>query len=172
MKLIDLDNSWGEGILQDWYIHSVNPDDPPQWTDEHIEELCKDFYVIPKETTKYDIYCNPDRLKELAEADKEGRCLVLPCKVGDTINAFRFDIDKGLYVISDKVTSVTTNRNGYTIKTKEKFYPIKEKDGYDFAPISEYPGALADYYVGTKKKLRKHWRGWNELSVLWVRVKI
>lgn len=50
MRLVDLDNSWGEGILQDWYIHSVNPDDPPQWTDEHIEELCKDFYVIPKET--------------------------------------------------------------------------------------------------------------------------
>lgn len=24
-----------------------------------------------------------DRLKELAEADKEGRCLVLPCKVGE-----------------------------------------------------------------------------------------
>ena len=99
------------------------------------------------------------RLKELAEADKEGRCLVLPCKVGDTINAFRFDIDKGLYVISDKVTSVTTNRNGYTVKTKEKFYPIKEKDGYDFAPISEYPGALADYYVGTKEEAEKALEG-------------
>lgn len=99
------------------------------------------------------------RLKELAEADKEGRCLVLPCKVGDTINAFRFDIDKGLYVISDKVTSVTTNRNGYTVKTKEKFYPIKEKDGYDFAPISEYPGSLADYYVGTKEEAEKALEG-------------
>lgn len=100
-----------------------------------------------------------DRINELMEADKEGRCLVLPCKVGDTINAFRFDIDKGLYVISDKVTSVTTNRNGYTIKTKEKFYPIKEKDGYDFAPISEYPGALADYYVGTKEEAEKALEG-------------
>lgn len=26
-----------------------------------------------------------DRLKELSKADKEGRCLVLPCKVGDTV---------------------------------------------------------------------------------------
>ena len=26
-----------------------------------------------------------DRLKELAEADKEGRVVVLPCKVGDTV---------------------------------------------------------------------------------------
>lgn len=26
-----------------------------------------------------------DRINELMEADKEGRCLVLPCKVGDTV---------------------------------------------------------------------------------------
>lgn len=26
-----------------------------------------------------------DRLKELADADKEGRCLILPCKVGDVL---------------------------------------------------------------------------------------
>lgn len=25
------------------------------------------------------------RLKELAEADKDGRCIILPCKVGDTV---------------------------------------------------------------------------------------
>lgn len=28
--------------------------------------------------------CNYTRLRELAEADKEGRIVVLPCKVGDT----------------------------------------------------------------------------------------
>ena len=27
----------------------------------------------------------PIRLRELAEADKDGRCVVLPCKVGDTV---------------------------------------------------------------------------------------
>lgn len=27
----------------------------------------------------------PDRLRELAQADREGRCVVLPCKIGDTI---------------------------------------------------------------------------------------
>lgn len=85
MRLIDTDNVWGIGILQDWYIHSVNPDDIPQWTDEHIKELCKDFYVIPKETTKYNIDCNLDRLKELIEADKDNRCLILPVKIGDIL---------------------------------------------------------------------------------------
>lgn len=29
--------------------------------------------------------CSFNRLRELAEADKDGRCVVLPCKVGDTI---------------------------------------------------------------------------------------
>lgn len=43
------DNSVSEGFLQDWYQHSVT-DDPPVWTDEHIAEVCGDFYLIPKET--------------------------------------------------------------------------------------------------------------------------
>lgn len=38
------------------------------------------------------------RLVELAEADKDGRCVVLPCKVGDTVYMIEriFDIDNGV----------------------------------------------------------------------------
>ncbi len=38
------------------------------------------------------------RLRELAEADKDGRCVVLPCKVGDTLYMIEriFDIDNGV----------------------------------------------------------------------------
>lgn len=39
------------------------------------------IYSIEDAETVYD----NDRLKELADADKEGRCLVLPCKVGDVL---------------------------------------------------------------------------------------
>ena len=35
------------GTLLDWYISSVG-DEPPVWTEQHIEELLNDFYVIPK----------------------------------------------------------------------------------------------------------------------------
>lgn len=35
--------------LTDWYINSVSSDDTPVWTEEHIEELLNDFYVIPKD---------------------------------------------------------------------------------------------------------------------------
>lgn len=92
-----------------------------------------------------------ERLRELVQADKNGRCVVLPCKCGDTINAFRWSNEKGTTIVSDVVTSVTTNRNGWTVKTKSKFYPIKQKDEYDFAPITEYPYALADFYVGSRE---------------------
>lgn len=37
------------GYLSDWYISSVNPDDEPVWTEEHLDELFNDFYLIPKE---------------------------------------------------------------------------------------------------------------------------
>ena len=38
------------------------------------------------------------RLRELAEADKDGRVVVLPCKVGDTVYMIEriFDIDNGI----------------------------------------------------------------------------
>lgn len=48
MRLIDADaNDVSESLLTDWYISSVD-DKPPVWTEEHINELKNDFYVIPK----------------------------------------------------------------------------------------------------------------------------
>lgn len=35
--------------MMDWYINSVSPDANPIWTEEHIDELLNDFYVIPKD---------------------------------------------------------------------------------------------------------------------------
>ena len=43
-----LDRSMDEGTLVDWYISSIDETIPPIWTPEHISELLKDFYVIPK----------------------------------------------------------------------------------------------------------------------------
>lgn len=37
------------GYLSDWYINSVLPDDNPTWSEEHLDELFKDFHLIPKE---------------------------------------------------------------------------------------------------------------------------
>lgn len=42
------------GYLSDWYISSVG-DEPPVWTDAHIDELLNDFIVIPKDTKPADV---------------------------------------------------------------------------------------------------------------------
>ena len=39
--------------------------------------------------------CSYDRIRELAEADKDGRCVVLPCKVGQRVFAL-LDTDKNI----------------------------------------------------------------------------
>ena len=93
-----------------------------------------------------------DHLRELVEADQKERCVILPCKVGDVIHKLEFSEEHGLFFISDKVTSVTTSKNGWVVRTKSKFYPIKQSDGYDFAPLSQCPNALADFYVGTMEE--------------------
>ena len=46
-----LSKAMNEHTLIDWYISSIDETVPPIWTEEHIAELCKDFYVIPKCTT-------------------------------------------------------------------------------------------------------------------------
>lgn len=43
------ENSVDEEFLQDWYQSSVDETHEPVWTDEHIAEVCGDFYLIPKE---------------------------------------------------------------------------------------------------------------------------
>lgn len=51
---VNLDAAYDIGTLTDWYISSVT-DDPPVRTDEHIEKLFNDFYVIPKDTPATDV---------------------------------------------------------------------------------------------------------------------
>lgn len=46
---------------------------------EQLRQLCRD--------------CDLDRLEELAEADKDGRLVALPCKVGDTVYILRRTFD-------------------------------------------------------------------------------
>ena len=54
-EYIDKNEAVDEGYLQDWYISSVSEDDEPVWTEAHIEELAKDFIVIPKDTPGSDV---------------------------------------------------------------------------------------------------------------------
>lgn len=54
-EYINKSEAVGEGYLQDWYISSVVGDVEPVWTEAHIEELAKDFIIIPKDTPAADV---------------------------------------------------------------------------------------------------------------------
>ena len=45
-----------------------------------------------------------DRLRELAKADREGRCVVLPCKKGDTV--WRIVHDAAPHITKDRCTDI------------------------------------------------------------------
>lgn len=46
--LLRVSDAYDISTLKDWYINSVD-DNPPVWTISHLEELLRDFYVVPKE---------------------------------------------------------------------------------------------------------------------------
>ena len=45
-----------------------------------------------------------DRLRELVEADRDGRCIVLPCKKGDTV--WRIVHDAAPHITKDRCTDI------------------------------------------------------------------
>lgn len=73
----------------------------------------------------------PDRLRELAEADKDGRLAVWPCKVGDVVFA-RLD-NKSKYVCECKVKQIVVGNIGFVT-----FAPIG-------APEREYDVSLRGF---------------------------
>lgn len=67
----------------------------------------------------------PGRLRELAEADKEGRVVVLPCKVGDGLWTFCSHPVEQVY--SFTVTSIST-LNGRTMLNTSRCGVIDARD--------------------------------------------
>lgn len=53
-KFINVNEAYEYNDIACWYQNSVD-DTPPIWTDEHLEELLNDFYIIPKDTPTIDI---------------------------------------------------------------------------------------------------------------------
>ena len=59
-----------------------------------------------------------DRLRELAEADKEGRLVVLPCKVGDTVWVTgRDNVPREMRLTSPDIRTVCTDEDNLCMAT-------------------------------------------------------
>lgn len=74
-----------EYINKEKLIKAIEDKRPLNWNDTEVELAEQRAFDYIMELIKGFCDDETDRLKELAKADKEGRCLVLPCKVGDTV---------------------------------------------------------------------------------------
>ena len=93
------ENAVSEGFLGDWYQSSVDPTDNPVWTDEHIAEVCGDFYLIPKESVEK----LSDTVKDAAKFNEDEKMLI-----GILQNAKRYvkgelelDLVDGMWIAMD-----------------------------------------------------------------------
>lgn len=77
--LIHKENAVDEGYLQNWYQDSIDEKTEPIWTDEHIYEVCKDFYLIPKNDEKDEIH---EETNEVCEWTKEVPNVYSNCRFG------------------------------------------------------------------------------------------
>lgn len=60
----------------------------------------------------------PDRLRELAEADKDGRVVVLPCKVGDTLWVTgRDNVPREMELEAPDIRTVCTDEDNLCMST-------------------------------------------------------
>ena len=95
----------GDGIYSDWSV-------PEKFRGEDIDHLAAIEDILGDE---YDL----DRLRELAQADREGRCVVLPCKVGQKVkvdvrtwgNVWNYKtVENGKFLIGEIVAIIKTKK--------------------------------------------------------------
>lgn len=81
-----------------------------EWEPEQIEALGGLFdFVVEESKSMTEQFAMVDRLRELAVADQEGRVVVLPCKVGDTV--FALLDNKSKYVSECEVKKIGLGDN-------------------------------------------------------------
>lgn len=81
-------------------------------TADKIDQLLSD----DKELEEYRALGPIDRLRELAQSDREGRCVVLPCKAGDTVWVINHHLSKIFEnkIVKFSIGSKSDNKNYIT----------------------------------------------------------
>lgn len=85
----------GDGIYSDWGV-------PEKFRGEDVDRLAAIEDILGEE---YDL----DELREMVQAKREGRCVVLPCKIDDDvyINLFGRTLDATVISISELASTPT-----------------------------------------------------------------
>lgn len=92
---------------------------------DKIDQLLSD----DKELEQYRALGPIDRLRELKQADDEGRCVVCPCKVGDKLyEVERYRNSGKVEIVERIVQSIEFFADGYYVKMY-RWRPCKETNG-------------------------------------------
>ena len=67
----------------------------------------------------------PDRLEAICNAERDGRCLVLPCKVGNRIHSNKGQ-PMNLNPKGDRITQIILTRGGVHFKTWWGYFHISD----------------------------------------------
>lgn len=90
--------------------------------------------------------CSYTRLRELAEADKDGRVVVLPCKVGDVVYGFHNNRQTILPMVAKWIE---TNADGWTVAAQ--YVPMVPK----FFQFSDFGKTVFLTHEEAERALRK-----------------
>lgn len=95
-----------------YFVSDDLPDDVPEIPNVPQDKLYYRLGLIENVLgKKYDL----DRLRELIKADREGRCVVSPCKVGDKLYTIR-TIQDGSFTLevydSGEIRQISVNTDG------------------------------------------------------------
>lgn len=106
-RYVDIDEAYEYADLTCWYQDSIDNTVPPIWTDEHLEELLNDFYVIPKDAHTIDY--EPRTI--CGETDCEG-CVI----------KYAYDIEackrhaKQIWIITENGCVITCPKCGHRLE--------------------------------------------------------
>lgn len=86
-------------------------------TEREPEEVDMD-HEAAEELRRLCQYCDLDKLEQLAEADKDGRVVVLPCKVGDTVWVTgRDNVPREMELEAPDIRAVCTDEDNLCMST-------------------------------------------------------
>lgn len=148
-----------EYINKQKLIKSIEDKRPLNWNDTEAELAEQRAYDDIIELIKDFNDDESDRINELAEADKEGVCLVLPCKVGDTYYTIQKTCSDGGYAKKGEYFPCESDCEYCDIRDCDKEFIIREHKFNSLNFIVDYMEYIGEFLFLTKEEAEKALEG-------------
>ena len=148
-----------EYINKEKLIKAIEVQRPLNWNDTTAELAEQRAFDYIMELIKGFCDDETDRINELMEADKEGRCLVLPCKVGDTYYTIQKTCSDGGYAKKGEYFPNGSDCEYCDIRDCDKEFVILEHKFNSLNFIVDYMEYIGELLFLTKEEAEKALEG-------------